>query len=168
MRDDAAVLRLEDVAKKFGAVQALRGVSLNARAGEVLALMGENGAGKSTLLRLMSGVHAPDTGRIRLDGEPVLFATPHAARSAGVRVVAQEPEIIADVSVAENVYAGALPRRGRLFDRAGLRAKVAADLARYGFSGVISPDQRGRDLSPAQRQIVEILRAHGRRAGHRF
>jgi ABC-type sugar transport system ATPase subunit len=159
MRDDAAVLRLEDVAKQFGAVQALRGVSLNARAGEVLALMGENGAGKSTLLRLMSGVHAPDTGRIRLDGEPVLFATPHAARSAGVRVVAQEPEIIADVSVAENVYAGALPRRGRLFDRAGLRAKVAADLARYGFSGVISPDQRGRDLSPAQRQIVEILRA---------
>jgi L-arabinose transport system ATP-binding protein len=159
MKDDAAVLRLEDVAKRFGPVRALRGVSLSARAGEVLALMGENGAGKSTLLRLMSGVHAPDAGRIVLDGTPVLFATPHAARLAGVRVVAQEPEIIADVSVAENVYAGALPRRGRLFDRAGLHARVAADLARYGFTGVINPDQRGRDLSPAQRQIVEILRA---------
>jgi ABC-type sugar transport system ATPase subunit len=153
------VLRLENVAKRFGAVQALRGVSLDARAGEVLALMGENGAGKSTLLRLMSGVHPPDAGRILLQGEPAVFTTPHAARAAGVRVVAQEPEIIPDVSVAENVYAGALPRHGRLFDRSGLRAQVTADLVRYGFTGVISPDQRGRDLSPAQRQIVEILRA---------
>ena len=159
MSGNDVVLRLENVAKRFGPVQALRGVSLDARAGQVLALMGENGAGKSTLLRLMSGVHPPDAGQILLRGEPAVFATPHAARVAGVRVVAQEPEIIADVSVAENVYAGALPRRGRLFDRSGLRAQVAADLARYGFTGVISPDQRGRDLSPAQRQIVEILRA---------
>ena len=155
----AVILRLENVAKQFGSVQALAGVSLDARAGEVLALMGENGAGKSTLLRLMGGVHPPDAGRILLRGEPAVFTTPHAARSAGVRVVAQEPEIIADVSVAENVYAGALPRRGRLFDRSGLRAQMAADLARYGFTDVISPDQRGRELSPAQRQIVEILRA---------
>ena len=159
MAEDGIVLQLENVAKRFGAVQALRGVSLDARAGEVLALMGENGAGKSTLLRLMSGVHPPDAGRILLRGEPAVFATPHDARAAGVRVVAQEPEIIADVSVSENIYAGELPRRGLLFDRPGLRAQVAADLARYGFTGVISPDQRGRDLSPAQRQIVEILRA---------
>jgi ABC-type sugar transport system ATPase subunit len=159
MSGDDVVLRLENVAKRFGPVQALRGVSLDARAGEVLALMGENGAGKSTLLRLMSGVQPPDAGRILLRGETVAFTTPHAARIAGVRVVAQEPEIIADVSVEENVYAGALPRRGRLFDRSGLRAQMAADLARYGFTGVISPDQRGKDLSPAQRQIVEILRA---------
>jgi ABC-type sugar transport system ATPase subunit len=159
MAEEGLVLQLENVAKRFGAVQALRGVSLDARAGEVLALMGENGAGKSTLLRLMSGVHPPDAGRILLRGEPTVFATPHDARAAGVRVVAQEPEIIADVSVSENIYAGELPRRGLLFDRPGLRAQVAADLARYGFTGVISPDQRGRDLSPAQRQIVEILRA---------
>jgi ABC-type sugar transport system ATPase subunit len=159
MSGGEVVLRLENLAKRFGAVQALVGVSLDARAGEVLALLGENGAGKSTLLRLMNGVHPPDAGRVLLRGEPVVFGTPHAARAAGVRGVAQEPEIIADVSVAENVYAGALPRRGRLFDRSGLRAQMAADLARYGFTGVIGPDQRGRDLSPAQRQLVEILRA---------
>jgi L-arabinose transport system ATP-binding protein len=156
---DTTVLRMDNVAKRFGPVQALRGVSLAARRGEVLALMGENGAGKSTLLRLMSGVHQPDDGSITVDGQIVVFATPHAARDCGVRVVVQEPEIIPDVSVAENIYAGALPRRGRLFDRAGLHAQVAKDLARYGFTGVIRPEQSGRSLSPAQRQIVEILRA---------
>jgi ABC-type sugar transport system ATPase subunit len=82
-----------------------------------------------------------------------------AARSSGVRVVVQEPEIIPHVSVSENVYAGALPRRGRIFDRAGLHAQVTRDLARYGFTQVIRPEQLGRSLSPAQRQIVEILRA---------
>ncbi|MCB8877780.1 sugar ABC transporter ATP-binding protein [Acidisoma silvae] len=155
----AVLLHMDDVAKRFGPVQALRGVSLNARAGEVLALMGENGAGKSTLLRLMSGVHQPDGGNITVDGQRVVFATPQAARAAGVRVVAQEPEIIPDVSVAENVYAGALPRRGCIFDRAGLRAQLEQDLARYGFTGVLDPAQLGRSLSPAQRQVIEILRA---------
>ncbi|GAB0117993.1 sugar ABC transporter ATP-binding protein [Acidisoma sp. 7E03] len=155
----SVVLQMDDVTKRFGPVQALRGVSLTARAGEVLALMGENGAGKSTLLRLMSGVHQPDDGHLVLDGAPVVFATPHAARAAGVRVVVQEPEIIPDVSVAENVYAGALPRRGRFFDRAALRLQFERDLARYGFAGVMRADQPGRSLSPAQRQIIEILRA---------
>jgi L-arabinose transport system ATP-binding protein len=155
----ATLLHMQGIAKRFGAVQALRAVSLSARAGEVLALMGENGAGKSTLLRLMSGVHQPDEGTITVDGRPVVFPTPMAARSSGVRVVAQEPEIIPHVSVSENVYAGALPRRGRLFDRGGLHAQVTRDLARYGFTQVIRPEQLGRSLSPAQRQIVEILRA---------
>ena len=153
------LLHMDEVAKRFGSVQALRGVSLTARAGEVLALMGENGAGKSTLLRLMSGVHQPDSGGIAVQGEHVVFATPHAAREAGVRVVVQEPEIIPDLSVAENVYAGALPRRGRLFDRRALHAQLERDLARYGFTEVLRPEQRGRSLSPAQRQVVEILRA---------
>src|ERR1700739_3035458 len=131
MAEEGLVLQLENVAKRFGAVQALRGVSLTARAGEVLALMGENGAGKSTLLRLMSGVHQPDSGSLAVDGERVVFATPHAAREAGVRVVVQEPEIIPDMSVAENVYAGALPRRGRIFDRRALHAQLDRDLQRH-------------------------------------
>ncbi|GAB0113165.1 sugar ABC transporter ATP-binding protein [Acidisoma sp. C75] len=159
MAEGKALLRMDGIAKRFGAVQALRGVSLTARAGEVLALMGENGAGKSTLLRLMSGVHQPDAGAIVTDGVPTVFATPQAARAAGVRVVVQEPEIIPDVSVAENVYAGALPRRGLLVDRRRLHAELTRDLARYGFAGVLHPAQLGRSLSPAQRQVIEILRA---------
>ena len=154
-----AALVMEGVSKRFAGVQALREVGLTARAGEVLALMGENGAGKSTLLKIMSGAYAPDAGRIQIDGKPVRIAAPADAHRLGVRVVAQEPEIIPYVSVAENVYAGALPRRGRLFDRAALRAKVAADIERSGFSGMIDPDQLGNSLSPAQRQLVEILRA---------
>jgi ABC-type sugar transport system ATPase subunit len=154
-----AALVMEGVSKHFVGVQALSEVGLTARAGEVLALMGENGAGKSTLLKIMSGAHAPEAGRIQMDGKPVVIAGPADAHRLGIRVVAQEPEIIPYVSVAENVYAGALPRRGRLIDRSALRAKVAADIRRSGFSGMIDPDQLGNSLSPAQRQLVEILRA---------
>ena len=154
-----AALVMEGVSKQFAGVQALRDVGMTARAGEVLALLGENGAGKSTLLKIMSGAYVPDAGRIQIDGRTVTISTPADAHSLGVRVVAQEPEIIPYVSVAENVYAGALPHRGRLFDRAALRAKVAADIERSGFSGMVDPDQLGNSLSPAQRQLVEILRA---------
>jgi L-arabinose transport system ATP-binding protein len=153
------VLEMTGIEKHFAGVHALRDVALTARAGEALALMGENGAGKSTLLKIMSGTYQPDAGRILLDGAPVSFAQPAAARRAGVRVVAQEPEIIRDVSVAENVHAGALPSRGGRFDRTALLARVAADLAGYGFADVIDPAQPGHSLSPAQRQLVEILRA---------
>ena len=154
-----AALVMEGVSKHFAGVQALNEVGLTARAGEVLALMGENGAGKSTLLKILSGAYTPEAGRIQIDGKPVAIAAPADAHRLGVRVVAQEPEIIPYVSVAENVYAGALPRRGQLIDRAALRAKVAADIQRSGFSGMIDPDQLGNSLSPAQRQLVEILRA---------
>ena len=143
-----AQLVMEGVSKHFAGVQALREVGLTARAGEVLALMGENGAGKSTLLKIMSGAYAPDAGRIQIDGKPVTIAAPADAHCLGVRVVAQEPEIIPYVSVAENVYTGVLPRRGRLFDRAALRAKVAADIEHSGFAGMIDPGQLGAAFRP--------------------
>ncbi len=155
----AGLLILDGVSKAFAGVHALSGVTMAARAGEVLALLGENGAGKSTLLRILGGIHAPDSGAIVLDGKPIRFASPADARAAGVRVVAQEPEIIPHVSVAENIFAGALPRRFRLFDRRRLREQVEALIARAGFQGVIAPDLLGARLSPAQRQVVEILRA---------
>ncbi|TDT97461.1 monosaccharide ABC transporter ATP-binding protein (CUT2 family) [Streptomyces sp. 846.5] len=152
-------LRAEQVSKSFGPVRALSEVSLDVRAGEVLALMGENGAGKSTLLRVLSGDHQPDQGRLLLDGAPVAFHTPREAHRAGLRVIQQEPEIVPHVSVAENVYLGALPRRARWVDRRALFAQVNRDLARYGFQDVLDPGMLGSELSPAQRQLVEILRA---------
>ena len=153
------VLVLSHVSKEFSGVRALNDVTMVARAGEVLALMGENGAGKSTLLRVMSGAHSADAGQITLDGEPVSFASPADARRSGIRVVSQEPEIMRDLNVAENVYAGNLPRRGRWVDWTRLHANVAADIERAGFAGLLDPSKLGRDLSPAQRQMVEILRA---------
>ncbi|HZP50467.1 MAG TPA: sugar ABC transporter ATP-binding protein [Actinocrinis sp.] len=155
----ASRLRAEGIGKSFGPVRALAEVSLDVRAGEVLALMGENGAGKSTLLRVLSGEHAPDTGRLLLDGEPVAFGSPISAHKAGLRVVQQEPEIVPHVSVAENIYLGALPKRGRIIDKRTLIDQVRADIDRYGFASMLDPRTPGSALSAAQRQLVEILRA---------
>ncbi|MFE2092517.1 sugar ABC transporter ATP-binding protein [Streptomyces sp. NPDC059460] len=155
-----ALITVENIVKRFGAVQALGGVTLDFPAGQVTALMGENGAGKSTLLKILTGDHQPTDGRIVLDGEPVAFAAPQEARRAGIRIIPQEPEIIPHVSVAENVYAGSLPRKaGRRLDRAELRRRITSDLTRLGFDKVISPETLGSELTAAQRQLVEILRA---------
>ncbi|WP_457030791.1 sugar ABC transporter ATP-binding protein [Kitasatospora sp. P5_F3] len=135
-------------------------MSLEFPAGQVTALMGENGAGKSTLLKILTGDHQPTEGQVTLDGVRLDLSSPTRARAAGIRIIPQEPEIIPHVSVAENVYAGALPRRaGRLLDRAELHRRVTADLDRLGFAGVLDPDLIGSQLTPAQRQLVEIMRA---------
>src|SRR5581483_2168600 len=122
------------------------------------ALLGENGAGKSTLVRIIDGEHLPDSGQVLLDGTPLGLHSPADARKAGIRIIPQEPEIVPHVSVAENVYIGALSR-GIRYDRAGLRQRVRDDLARIGFERMLDPDALGRELTPAQRQLVEILRA---------
>ncbi|MFE5539396.1 sugar ABC transporter ATP-binding protein [Streptomyces sp. NPDC056492] len=153
-------ISVENITKRFGAVQALSGVTLSFPPGRVTALMGENGAGKSTLLKILTGDHRPTEGSILWAGRPQNFSSPHDAHKAGIRIIPQEPEIIPHVSVAENVYAGALPRTaGRRLDRAELRRRITADMVRLGFERVIHPDQLGSDLTPAQRQLVEILRA---------
>ncbi|ROR46410.1 sugar ABC transporter ATP-binding protein [Kitasatospora cineracea] len=152
--------RVENLVKRFGAVQALGGVTLDFPPGAVTALMGENGAGKSTLLKILTGDHQPTEGRVLLGGEPLALSSPIDARRAGIRIIPQEPEIIPHLSVAENVYAGSLPRRaGRRLDRAELRRRITADLDRLGFADALDPDLLGSQLTPAQRQLVEILRA---------
>ncbi|MCX4648539.1 sugar ABC transporter ATP-binding protein [Streptomyces sp. NPDC055059] len=152
------VLALEEVSKSFGAVRALRGVSLRLYAGEAHALAGENGAGKSTLIKALAGVHRPDAGTVLLDGAPVEFHGPADARDAGVAVIYQEPTLFPDLSVAENIFMGRQPRRSlnRVDHRAVKRA--AADLfARLGVD--LDPDQPARGLSIADQQLVEIAKA---------
>ena len=157
MPEESIVLRATGVTKSFGVVRALRGVELELRAGEVTALMGENGAGKSTLLKILNGDYRPDDGELRIEGEPVHFTEPADARAAGLRVIAQEPEIIPWVSVAENIYVGALG--GLAYRRSDLLARAREELTRWGFHRVIKAETLGSELSPAQRQIVEIMRA---------
>ncbi|MET7518680.1 sugar ABC transporter ATP-binding protein [Streptomyces sp. NPDC005480] len=152
------VLALEEVSKSFGAVRALRGVSLRLYAGEAHALAGENGAGKSTLIKALAGVHRPDAGTVLLDGAPVEFQGPADARDAGVAVIYQEPTLFPDLSVAENIFMGRQPRRS--LNRVDHRAvkQAAADLfARLGVD--LDPDQPARGLSIADQQLVEIAKA---------
>jgi rhamnose transport system ATP-binding protein len=157
-RPRVPVLALEGVSKSFGAVRALRSVSLPLFAGEAHALAGENGAGKSTLIKVLAGVHRPDEGTVRLDGAPVEFAGPADARDAGVAVIYQEPTLFPDLSVAENIFMGRQPRRslGRVDHRA-VRQAAAALFGRLGVA--MDPDRPARGLSIADQQLVEIAKA---------
>src|SRR5882762_9816745 len=153
------LLRVEGIGKQFAGVRALDDITLDVLPGEVLALLGENGAGKSTLLKILSGDYTADAGQIVLDGKPASFKTPAQAQDAGIHVIYQEPEIIPHVSVAENVYVGALHGVGGIFSPRGLAQRLERDLERLGFTGMLHPSTLGSRLSPAQRQLVEILRA---------
>ncbi|WP_201774091.1 sugar ABC transporter ATP-binding protein [Demequina oxidasica] len=157
--DAPPVLQMRGITKSFGPIRALSGVDLDVRAGEVLAVMGENGAGKSTILKILSGEHAPSSGSINLAGADRTFSSPFEAKAAGIRVIYQEPEILDDVSVAENVFIGSIPRHARFVSRHEVIAETQAVIDRLGFSSAISPTTLGSRLSPAQRQLVEILRA---------
>ncbi len=129
----ASVLDMRGVAKRFGGVEALRGVDFSARSGEVHALLGENGAGKSTLMNILSGVFAPDRGEIRLDGAPVHFASPRAAQAAGVATVFQELDLVPELDVAANLFLGRERMRfGVRIDDAAMRARDAHAAARGG------------------------------------
>ncbi|MED7947346.1 ATP-binding cassette domain-containing protein, partial [Streptomyces sp. BE303] len=109
---------------------------------------------------ILTGDHQPTEGHVVLDGEREDLATPAQARAAGIPNIPQEPEIIPHVSVAETGYAGSQPRKtGRRLDRTELRRRITADLTRLGFDKVLDPDLLGSQLTPAQRQLVEILRA---------
>ncbi|MFI9387279.1 sugar ABC transporter ATP-binding protein [Kutzneria sp. NPDC052558] len=151
---------LADVSKSFGAVRALREVSLTLTGGRAHALLGENGAGKSTLIKVLAGVHRPDSGQLLADGRPTRFASPADAKAAGVAVIYQEPTLFGDLSVAENVAMGRHPtRRGGLVDTAAMREQAELLFERLGVD--IDPRRPARGLSIADQQLVEIAKALG-------
>ncbi|WP_033342454.1 sugar ABC transporter ATP-binding protein [Catenuloplanes japonicus] len=153
-----ALLEVLDVSKSFGAVAAVQGVSFPLYAGEAHALVGENGAGKSTIVKMLAGVHRPDTGTLRADGENRTFHSPADAKAAGIAVIYQEPTLFPDLSVAENIAMGNAPlTRLRQIDRRSMRATAERLFARLGVR--IDPDRPARGLSIADQQIVEIAKA---------
>jgi ribose transport system ATP-binding protein len=155
-------LELLDVAKRFGGVQALDGVSLRIARGTVHALVGENGAGKSTLGRIVAGALAPDRGRVLLDGSTVSFRSPREALERGVAAIAQEPSIVPKLTVAENVFLGVEPRTAGTLRRRQLAAAYAELAERAGFD--LPGDLPAGRLRTAEQQKVEILRALSRDA----
>lgn len=152
------LLRMEGIRKRFGATVALDGVDLEARAGEVLALVGENGAGKSTLMKVLSGAHAPDEGRMWLDGRAYAPAAPLAARRAGVSMIYQELSLAPHLTVMENILLGMEPAAGPFLQWGKMRSIAAGALQRLGRRD-ISPDIPVHRLPIAARQMVEIARA---------
>ena len=158
-----AVLSVQGLTKSFGGVRALRGVSLDLQSGEIHALVGENGAGKSTLIKILSGAHASDAGTITMGGEAVGNLTPRGARALGIAVIYQQPALLPDLSVAENIAQGIEPRRlFRRVDWKERRARAKALLARLGLT--LDPDLPARSLSMPEKQLVEIARALGEEA----
>jgi ABC-type sugar transport system ATPase subunit len=155
----ASSLEISGLRKSFGGVEALRGASLTCLGGETHALIGENGAGKSTLVKVLSGSVRPDAGEIRLNGETLQTASPRAARDAGIATAFQELSLIPDLTVANNLFYGIEPKvvAGRI-DRRVLRRSATELLGSLDVDG-IDPGRYVRELSLAQRQILEICKA---------
>ena len=152
------LFRMEGISKRYGGVRALQRADIDVRAGRVHAVLGENGAGKSTLIKIMSGVVAPDEGRMLLDGREVSFSDPAAANAAGIVCIFQELSLIPDLSVADNIVASNPPGRFGLIDRKAQRRLAEAALARAGGED-IHPLALVRDLPLSRRQMIEIARA---------
>ena len=157
------ILDIRSVSKRFGGVEALKGVSLQLHPGDVVALAGDNGAGKSTLTKIISGVYPADGGEIRLDGKPVHFATPEAARRAGIETIYQDLALADNLSIGANIFLGREPMRRVLgilpmLDRKAMAAAAKETMARLDFHVDRLQAPVGR-LSGGQRQAVAIGRA---------
>lgn len=152
------VLRARGLVRRFGATCALDHVSLDLAAGRVRALLGLNGAGKSTFLHVVGGHVRCDAGDLELDGRPYRPESPADARRCGVQIIAQEPTVVAELSVVENVMLGAERSRSGFVSRARERATCRGALARLGY-GELDVDLLGGDLSLPLRHVVAIARA---------
>ncbi len=149
---------MSGICKRFGATVALAGVDLDVLPGEVLALVGENGAGKSTLMKVLSGAHAPDSGRMWLDGQLYRPKHPLDARSAGVAMIYQELALARHLSVMENIVLGMEPTVGPLVRWKVVRERAAQAMSQLGRADIPLDAPVGR-LSIAEQQLVEIARA---------
>jgi ABC-type sugar transport system ATPase subunit len=154
-------LELRDVAKRFGAVRALEGVSLDIHGGQVHGLCGHNGAGKSTLMKVLTGLVNPDAGSVRIDGEDVGIRGTKGAQALGIAIVDQELGIVPALTVAENLFLGNL---GESFvrTRRQMHRRARTLLTRVGLD--VDPGVRVRDLQAGERKLVEIAHVLGRDA----
>jgi len=155
-------LEARRIAKRFGGVHALRGVSFELAAGEVHALCGENGAGKSTLIKLLAGIHPHGSydGQILVDGQEVRLRSARDAEAVGIGVIHQELALFPDLSVAENLLLGRLPTRRGLIDWIAAQSESRRLLDQVGLA--IDPATLLGTLGIAQQQLVEIARALAR------
>jgi len=157
-------IECNDIRKSFGSVEALRGVSIKAVAGEVTAIVGDNGAGKSTLIKCISGVYNADDGEIKINGEVVKFVNPEESRSFGIETVYQTLGLIEDLTIWQNLFLNRELTKGvgpaRLLDKRKMRDRSEEMLKNLDVY-IPSVKARTRGLSGGQRQAVAICRAAG-------
>lgn len=152
-----ALLEVRNVTKRFPGVVALRGVNLQVKPNEVLALIGENGAGKSTLMKILAGVQKPDAGTLLIDGNEVAPANVQEAQAHGIALIHQELNLSDNLDVGANIFLGREPVRRGLIDTRRIREDSRALLDQVGLK--VSPDTIVSQLPIGQQQLVEIARA---------
>ena len=161
MNDTTPLLRLENIRKNFGAIEALRGVSFGVNRGEVVALLGDNGAGKSTLVKIIAGGLEATSGRITFDGEERSFASPAQAKAAGIETVYQDLALCTNVDVVANFFMGReLVRKFfgiPILKEREMEAETAKAIA-AGGTEIPSLRVDVEHLSGGQRQAIELNR----------
>jgi ABC-type sugar transport system ATPase subunit len=152
------VLEVDHVAKRFGALTALRDVSLRLDRGEVLGLIGDNGAGKSTLIKVICGYHSPDSGRLVVNGQEVTLRNVDHARSLGIDTVYQGLALINELSVYHNMFLNRELRFGPLLNNRAMRRLARSHLEDMGVN-IPNVTAEVAKLSGGQRQAVAVARA---------
>ena len=153
----APAVEAAGIHKRFGSTRALRGVDLSLQPGRCLGLVGRNGAGKSTLVSILSGLVAPDTGEVRLDGRPAPSLGDIAAWRGRIAAVFQHSMVVPNLTVAENVFLGRPPARRGVVDWRRMREQTRKVMTDWGFD--VNADTACGNLTVEQRQVVEITRA---------
>ena len=159
----APILELERVNKSFGPIEVLNDISLKVRAGEVLCLLGDNGAGKSTLIKILSGVHAPTSGTVKMDGSAIAFKNPRHASDRGIATVHQFGGTFPLMSIGRSFFVGAEPTKGwgpfKIFDRQKANDVAVKAVQDFGITRIDDGDRLVGGLSGGERQSLAIARA---------
>jgi D-xylose transport system ATP-binding protein len=155
----SAILELKNVNKSFGAVDVLKNVNFQAKAGEVTALVGDNGAGKSTLVKCVAGTYLIDSGQYLFDGRPVRVHSPRDASALGIEIVYQDLALCDNLDVVQNMFLGRERTSGIVLNESSMEQAATETLKSLSVRTLSSVRQRVSSLSGGQRQTVAIAKA---------
>lgn len=160
MNEKTVFFEMRGISKSFPGVKALDDVGFSIAEGEIRALVGENGAGKSTLMKILNGNYKKDSGQILIDGKEVNITNPQVADAHGITIIFQELNLVDDLSITENIFAGRLSGKSGFVNWRKLHAKAKTLLERIGFD--VAPTTLVGELTVAGKQMVEIAKALNR------